>query len=238
MLDEMVSRLSTSLGERLVSVVLYGPEAHGDIYRTVSQLNLMVVASDLHTETLRLLGDPVRWWLKRKQPWPRLFSTDLIRDTVDIYPIEFLDITRHHRVLHGTDPLSGVRVDVAHLRLQCERELREKLMRLREGYVESRGKARALRELLAISYPSFALVWRGCLHLVGAPVPLRDAEVAAALCDRLELDKKVFEDVARVADGGAALDVDALFARYDRELASMATKIDRWNGDREGDGDE
>lgn len=235
MLDEMVSRLSGALGERLVSVVLYGPQAHGDSYLAISQLNLMVVTSDLSTETLRMLGDPVHWWLKRRQPWPRLFSTDLIRDSVDIYPIEFLDITRHHRVLHGTDPLSGVQVEVAHLRLQCERELREKLMRLREGYVESRGKARALRALLAVSYPSFALVWRGCLHLVGAPVPLHDGEVAQALCARLELDPEPFEAVARVAEGGAVSDLDDAFARYERELASMVARIDRWRDDREGD---
>lgn len=235
--DEMVSRLSAALEDRLVSVVLYGAAVHGDTYREVGQLNLMIVCSDLEPHTLERLGDAVHWWRKKDQPWPRLFWPELIRDSVDIYPIEFLDITRHHRVVHGRDPLSEVEVDPALLRLQCERELREKLMRLREGYVESRGKPKPLRQLLAASYASFALVWRGCLHLIGAPVPAHDREVAAALCGRLELDASPFEEVARIAAGETVSDEGAVFARYYGQLGRMVERIDRWIGaNRQGDG--
>lgn len=225
--DEMVARVSSALGERLVSLVLYGPAVHGDAYREVSQLNLMIVCADLELETLGRLGDPVHWWLKSGQPWPRLFSPELIRDSVDIYPIEFLDITRHHKVLAGRDALASVEVDVTLLRLQCERELREKLMRLREGYVESRGKPKRVRQLLAASYPSFALVWRGCLHLLGVPVPAHDGEVAAALCRRLELDAAPFGEVAQIAAGAGTADELDVFARYYRELSAMVARIDR-----------
>jgi hypothetical protein len=226
-LDEMVTRVSSALGERLVSLVLYGPSAHGDTYREVSQLHLMIVCADLEPETLGKLGDPVHWWLKHEQPWPRLFTPEMIRDSVDIYPIELLDITRHHRVLAGRDALASVQVDLTLLRLQCERELREKLMRLREGYVESRGKPKHLRQLLAASYSSFALVWRGCLHLFGGSVPAHDREVAAALCRRLELDPGPLEEVAQIAAGTAAGDEGAVFARYYRALGEMVARIDR-----------
>jgi hypothetical protein len=227
LVNEMVSRLTRAVGERLTSVLLYGPEVHGDLYREVEQLNLMVVLADLEPATLRPLGDPVHWWLAKGQPWPRLFSHDLIRDSLDVYPIEFLDITRHHRVLHGVDPLVAIETDAMHLRLQCERELREKLMRLREGYVECRGVARAQRRLLAASFVSFAAVWRGCLHLLGAAVPLHDTEVAEALCRRLELDVAPFAEVARIAAGTSSADADETFARYYRALTQMVARIDR-----------
>lgn len=224
----MVERLSKALGDDLLSIVLYGAAVHGDVYREVGQLNLMVVCANLETETLSQLSAPVQWWLRSGHPWPRLFSPDLIRDSVDIYPIEYLDITRHHRVLFGSDPLADLDVDVAHLRLQCERELREKLMRLREGFVESRGRAKLLRQLLAASYASFALVWRGCLHLLGAPVPAHDRDVAVALCRRLDLDPTPFEEVAAMAAGKSKLDEGAVFDRYYRELEAMVVRIDRW----------
>jgi len=208
--------------------VLSEAGVNGATYREVSQFNLMNVCSNLAPAPLTRRGGPVRWWLRAGQPWPRLFSPELIRDSVDIYPIEFIDITRHHRVLLGRDALSGVEVDVALLRLQCERELREKLMRLREGFVESRGKAKLLRQLLAASYASFALVWRGCLHLLGASVPAHDREVAAALCRRLELDAAPFEEVAAIAAGERSADESAVFARYYRELEAMVERIDRW----------
>lgn len=235
LVKEMTARLADAAGEQLVSVVLYGPEAHGDTYRAVSELHLMVVLGDLDPPTLRPLGNAVRWWLGKGQPWPRLFSPELIRDSADVYPIEFLDITRHHRVLHGDDPLAGLEVDTAQLRLQCERELREKLMRLREGYVEARGKPRHVRRLIAASYASFALVWRGCLHLVGAPVPLHDDEVATALCERLELDASPFAAAARLAAGASTQeDVNELFDRYYHELERMVERVDRFAVGREG----
>lgn len=227
LLDEMVSRLRKSVGASLTSVVLYGPEAHGDTYRGMGQLNLMIVLADLEPETLRPLRDPVRWWLGKQQPWPRLFSAELIRDSVDVYPIELLDIARHHRVLHGSDPVGTITASAAHLRIQCERELREKLMRLREGYVESHGSPRALRGLLAASFPSFAAVWRGCLHLLGAPVPAHDAEVADALCRRLELDAAPLAEIARVAAGTSAADPEDAYARYYRGLVDLVDRIDR-----------
>lgn len=233
LVNEMVARLSKALGPRLTSVVLYGPEAHGDAYREVSQLNLMVVLADLEPDTLRPLGDPVHWWLGKGQPWPRLFSMELIRDSLDVYPIEFLDISRHHRVLHGSDPLPTVVADRVHLRIQCERELREKLMRLREGYVECRGAARPLRRLLAASYPSFAAIWRGCLHLLGAAVPLHDAEVAEALCRPLELDLAPFAEVARIAAGTSTADPDETYTRYYRQLTEMVARVDRLGIDPE-----
>lgn len=223
--EAMIDRLSGALGDRLVSVVLYGPEAHGDTYRAISPLHLMIVCADLEPGTLGLLAAPVRWWLSSGQPWPRLFTPALIRDSLDVFPMEFLDISRHRRVLRGIDPLADVRMDASLLRLQCERELREKLMRLREGYVESRTR-RELERLLAASYASFALVWRGYLHLLGREIPAHDREVASALCARLGLDAAPFDDVARIAAGTPVDDAEAVFARYYRQLDVMAERID------------
>lgn len=235
LVDEMVARLSEALEARLTSVVLYGAEAHGDTYRTVSHLDLMIVCADLEPPTLGLLGPSVRWWLGKRQPWPRLFTAELIRDSIDVYPIEFLDLARHRHVIHGSDPLADIRIDATLLRLQCERDLREKLMRLREGYVESRGRPRALRRLLALSYASFALVFRGYLHLLGARVPAHDREAAAALCAALGLDGAPFEEVARIAEADTAADPAVVFERYYRELEAMVRTIDRFAVQRKGE---
>ncbi|UJR85310.1 hypothetical protein [Sandaracinus amylolyticus] len=228
LLTQMVSRLTKALGPNLESVVLYGPEAHGDSYRAVSPLHLMIVLGDLEPATLSLLHDPVHWWITQDQPWPRFFTRALIRDSLDVFPIELFDIQRHHRVLHGSDPVVGLEVDRAHLRIQCERDLREKLMRLREGFVEARGVAKPLRQLLAASYVSFAPVWRGCLHLLGEPVPVHDGEVTRALCAKLGLEVAPFDEVARIAsEGSPTLDASVVYGRYHREIAEMVVRIDQ-----------
>jgi hypothetical protein len=220
---EMVARLQRGLDRRLSGVILHGPAVRGDWHRGA---NLLLLTTDLEVDTLGRLAEPVRWWLRRGQPWPRLFTAELMRDAVDVYPIELLDIAGHHRMLHGADPLGGIEVDRGQLRLQCERELREKLMRLREGYVEARGRRRALDRLLGASYGSLAPVWGACLHLLETPVPERDREVADALCDRLGLERTPFDQVSRVAAGAAHADRD-LFSRYAGAIAAMVARIDR-----------
>jgi hypothetical protein len=224
---DMVSRLEESVGDRLVGVVLYGPLAHGDGYPPVGHANLMLILADLEPGTLRRLADPIRWWLKKDQPWPRLFTQALIRDSVDAFPIEFLDLARHHRILRGPDPFADLAIDPDRLRLQCERELRENLMRLREGYVEHAGRDAAIRRLLTIGYASFARVFRGCLHLCAVAVPARDPEVVTALCGALGVDRRGFDAAERIAQGQGDSDADAAFAAFYEALAAMVVRVDR-----------
>lgn len=228
LLDDMVNRLSRALGEKLRSVILYGPAAHEDEYQIIGNYNLLIVIAELGPETLRQVGPPLRGWLKKKQPWPRLLSPQLIRDARDIYPIELSYISRHHRILLGEDPLTGVEIARDKLRLQCERELREKLMRLAEAYVECDGRKGRLRMLLAASYASFVMVFRGCLQLFGDAVPTRDHEVVAAFCRLLGLDIEPFDAISRIATGGSAgAQCEDLFANYYLQLTKAVSRIDR-----------
>jgi hypothetical protein len=227
LLADMVQRLKRELGAELVSVVLYGPAAHGEDELADGHLHLLIVLADLEPETLARLGAPMQWWLGRDQPWPRLFTRELIADSLDVFPIEFLDIARHHRVIHGSESLAELSIDRELLRLQCERELREKLMRLREAYVIGRGRRRALERLLVESYASFAPVLRACLHLLGAPIPVHDREVAAGLCQLLDLPAAPLVGVSSLAGGGRPEDLEELFAAYYRVMSAMTARIDR-----------
>jgi hypothetical protein len=223
----MVKRLEAAVGGKLIGVVAYGPSVHDD-YPEVGE-HLLIVTVDLEVETLRDLAEPVRWWLEHKQPWPRLFSPELLRDAADVFPIELLDITSQHRVLFGKTFLDDVVIDHDQLRAQCERELREKLMRLREGYVETRGTGgqRGLRELIAASYPTFVRIFRGCLHLLQVPVPRHDRDVTRTLCVLLDVSPDAFEDVERIAQGDRNVDPDLAFAAYYDALTDAERRIDR-----------
>jgi hypothetical protein len=227
---EMVRRLAVALEQRLASVVAYGPAVEHGAYPSASGEYLLIVLVDLEPETLRRLRDPVRWWLDRGRPWPRLFTPELLVASADVFPIELVDLAARHRVLYGDDPIEDLVIDPAHLRLQLERELREKLMRLREGYVECHGRwgARRLEHLLAASWSSFVRVFRAALRVLGVPAAGDDAEIMASLCSWLDLPPGAFEEVDRIARGGRARDADAVFERYYRALSAAEARIDRW----------
>src|SRR5262245_37665442 len=91
-LKTMVAKLSDSLGDRLTSVVLYGSAARREHHAGTSDLNLLVVTSDLRAPSLEALGPAFAWWRRQGQPAPRIFSATTLADETDVFPIEFLDI--------------------------------------------------------------------------------------------------------------------------------------------------
>ena len=228
-LKKMVTSLQDTLADRLVSVVLYGSAARGDYQKATSDFNLLVVVKDLEPSTLEVLTPIVTRWAKDKQPFPRFFTPALIADSADVFPIEFLDIQSHHTILHGSDPFAAVEIHRDHLRLQCEKELREKMMRLREGFMETEGKSKALNRLLTSSYSTFVALFRGCLHLLGGDIPAHNEEVVAAFCSRAELDQAPFDTILRLRSG-EKLDADprSLFSSYYGELTKAVERVDRF----------
>ena len=228
-LKKMLARLDDSLGERLVGVVLYGSAARGDYVKQTSDFNLLIVLRDLEPETLTALSEPVRDWERQRQPAPRLFTEQLIAESADVFPIEFLDIVQARLLLHGTDPFDRFVVHPDHLRLQCERELREKMMRLREGFIEVHDKPRKLTRLLTDSYSTFVALFRGCLHLMGGTVPVHNDEVVATFCERAGIERGPFDEVGLLKQGRSVDEPPAtLFARYYAELTRAVGAVDRF----------
>jgi hypothetical protein len=234
-LRTMVDGLVLALGPRLKSVVLYGSAARGDFHEGASDLNLVVVADPLDPATLEALAGPVHGWVRKGQPPPRLMTPEIIADGADVYAIEFLDLRAHRVVLHGGDPFQDVTVRPDLLRVQCERELREKLMRLREGYLETYDRPGRLRRLLVESYTTFTALFRGALHLMGGTPPARNADVAAAFCARAGLDPAPFEAITPLRRGmEPEVDLKTLFARYYEQLGRAVGVLDAFGPDAGG----
>ncbi|MCZ6779368.1 MAG: nucleotidyltransferase domain-containing protein [Acidobacteria bacterium] len=227
-LNKMVGGLKRSVGERLESIILYGSAARGDYEKKTSDFNLLLVLRDLEVSSLEALSPVLRRWLRQGQPVPRLFTRELIRDAADVFPIEFLDILAGRVVLHGDDPFADLEVHPTHLRLQCERELREKIMRLREGYAESHDNSRNLKRLLTSSYTTFVALFRGCLHLLGGEVPVHNPEVVAAFCNRADIRRDPFEEVDRLKHGESVPNLKATFGRYYAALSQAVRVVDRF----------
>ena len=228
-LDRMIADLKGAMGPGLVSMVLYGSAARGDFHEKTSDLNLILVLQDLEPATLEALSPAIRAWRKHGHPAPRLFTPALIRESADVFPIEMLDLESGRVVLHGEDSFAAVEVGRGNLRLQCERELKAKMMRLREGYLEAHDRPKELRALLTTSYSTFVALFRGCLYLLGGQVPMRNAEVVTAFCRQAGLEAEAFTAVDRLKRGeGADGDLKAVFSRYYQELTRAVGKVDRF----------
>ena len=90
---------------------------------------------------------PSRAWSKAAPEPPLLISRAEWARASDVFPIEITDMRAGYQVLRGSDPLAAATVSRADLRQALERELRGKLLRLRQGYAAAAGDEKALGHL-------------------------------------------------------------------------------------------
>jgi predicted nucleotidyltransferase len=200
LLTELVERLTKALGDRLVSVVLYGSAAAGEHQAAFSDYNVLCVLSALTPRELAAAADVFRWWREKGSPAPLLLTEEELATSTDCFAIEFHDIKAHHRILYGRDLISALQVDDCFYRAQVEHELRAKLLRLRQKASGMLSQPDLLRRLLVDSLSTFCVLFRHALHLHGAAAPMRKREIVAAAGLRFGFDAGAFEKVLDIRD--------------------------------------
>src|SRR5215470_7277541 len=118
LLNQLLDKLTKALGDRVVSVVLYGSAASGDHNEAFSDLNVLCVLEQVTVRELEHSEPILRWWREKKNPSPLLLSEHELVTSTDCFAIEFHDIKAHHRILQGKDVISNLAVDDSFYRAQ------------------------------------------------------------------------------------------------------------------------
>jgi hypothetical protein len=172
-LDEALSAFSGDI----VAYVLTGSCVTADFVPGKSDINGVLVLKDMCPPCLDSLAAMGRRHGKKGLRAPLIMTPEYIQRSLDVFPMEFLDIKLIHATVYGPELFSNICVSKPLLRLQCERELKAKLIRLLNGYVAAMGKGRELEALLLGAYPGYYPLFRGMLTLApmnGKPAILKD----------------------------------------------------------------
>ena len=70
LLNQLLEKLNKALGDRIVSVVLYGSAASGDHHEGFSDLNVLCVLQQVTVRELEQSEPIVRWWREKRNPSP------------------------------------------------------------------------------------------------------------------------------------------------------------------------
>ncbi len=195
---EFVTDMESCWGGDLVSVVLYGSAARDDFIPGRSDLNFLVLVRDLRPEHLMTLQSVVKRWRKQKVALPIFMRPEMVATALDSYPIEFLTMKSAYRVLMGEDPLRDLTFRREDVRLQCERDLRGKLLHLRAGAVDSEGKRDRIAGLIRASLPAMTAIFQALLFVGGRPHALWGNDLQNAAHDAFGLDTALLHKLARV----------------------------------------
>ena len=102
---EIVEDLKGIYGEALQSVILYGSGARGEYVAGKSDINFLVVLAEDAADDLEKILPMIPKWKKRAVATPLFMTKAFIGSSVDVYPVEFLNMKRHYQVVHGEDVL-------------------------------------------------------------------------------------------------------------------------------------
>jgi hypothetical protein len=220
-------------GRDLESIILYGSGA-GPGYRPGrSDINFLIVLSEEGISSLEWAFKTVERWRKRKVAVPLFVTEEYVTRSLDVFPVEYLSMQRRHSLVYGKDLLADLTFDPGDVRLQCEREIKGKLLHLREGFLRTGGKESGVKELISASLPAFWAIFEALLFLRGEEIPEERSRLIQTACGSLELDAVLFQELLgvrgeRVRPGKERL--LRLFKGYMEEIRKLARMVDAWGG--------
>lgn len=196
--QEFTNDYKNIFGEHLIAIILYGSAARGEYIHKQSDINFLIVLNELGIKKLREAFLIIKKWKKKNVNTPLMLTPEYIQSALDSFPIEFLTMKQHYQVVYGEDILKKIEIQTEHLRLQCEREMRGKLLYLREGFLDTNGKPAPLKRLVKMSLPAFASIFSALLYLKNIQLPTSKHDIFMKTAEVFELDGEVFETILKL----------------------------------------
>lgn len=228
-IEKFTHEIQTLYGDDLVSLILYGSAAGADFVPDRSDLNFLVVLKRVTSDALRKAMPLIRSWHRQKIATPLFVDPEFLQSSLDVFPIEFSDMQEQHRLLAGKDILLELHISPRNVRVQCEEELKGKLLTLRRAYLETGGRVEALEELMVSSLKSFLVITRHLLRLKGLQPAHELLEILVQAEEAFGISLEAMRDVHSLRLGMLRLDksdAQTLFDRYVADLEQLAACAD------------
>lgn len=228
--EELTADYSAAFEGDLTSIILYGSGAKGEYVARRSDINFLIVLSQDGIDSLDRAIDLIPKWRKRNVAVPLFLTQAYIESALDTFPIEFLHMRKHHKLVFGEDVLEGLEISKKDLRLQIERELRGKLLYLREGFLRTGHDRETLREMLSSSVTAFASIFEALLYLKEDSTPDSKAQVFERTAQQFSLENSVFTQLLNIRSGewqGSRIQLLDITKAYISQIKNLVEIVDK-----------
>lgn len=227
-LDGVVEAVKKACGGELVSLIAFGEAARSPL---ASALELLVILSAITPGAMARL----RAYRTARKTLPvnlRLFTREEFAGSLDVFPVEALEMMHGYRVLHGADILTGLAVEGRHLRHQLEFELRSKKQFMLGALLETEEGAREIGELVLAFARDFMRLARHYLFMKGHKL-VENQALEPLLAQDPGIATDVLSALARIAAGElrpSASEKKELAWRFLEQVDRLIAAIDRTEG--------
>lgn len=166
-LKELAGLVQRLAGDQLVGLTAFGAvlEPDFDYARLTAQSVLVLRDTDLGL--LRQLAEYGPQLGARHVAAPLVMTQGYISASLDTFPLEFAEIAQRRVTLTGRDCFGDLQINNEHLRLQCEREFKLILIRLRQAVLAAGTREQLLGDIQLELGRQLLRTLRGTLWLNG-----------------------------------------------------------------------
>lgn len=215
--------------QNIHSIHIVGSAVIHDYNEKKSDINSVVMLHNMDLKFIEFLAPLGIKYGKKRIAAPLVMTPEYVMSSLDAFPVEFLDFKLIHKTVYGNDILRDLQITKHNLRLQCEREIKSKLIHLRQGYLSSLGKKEALSAVLARSITGSMALFRANISLFDKEPPVPRAEVIRLFGSVAGIDTGIFEQLLMLKAGllkPSEQELASLFERYYHALESTGKTID------------
>jgi hypothetical protein len=218
-----------ALGPEFLAAYLTGSVLTRGFDPRHSRVNLLVISRLLDTAVLERLASSLPVTRKAPHFEPLFITKRQIEKSLDVFPIEWLEMKERHLQLEGEHVLKELEVPRTYLRLQLEHELRGKHIQLRQALLLHARQPAELGRVLAASASSYAALFRTLVRLEGEVPPAESARVVERVADLFKLDAGGLLIPHMLRYGGRKLgrgEVAPSYRRFLTEIDKLIAAID------------
>lgn len=226
----LLTRLREDLDDDLLSLCVVGSALTGDFHPKHSDINTVLVVRRRSQRLLQLLAGYGKSMGKRRLRAPLLMTTEYIQQSLDVFGVEFLDFQLNHALVYGPDPFTELSFRKQDVRLQCERQFKAALIKLRQGYISALGKPRIVARLLLECVSELAVLLRGLLWLTDTDRPREALATLEAAAKEFEFDPQKISPIMKLKQQHVrprADQVEAIFEDIYQVVDHLARKVDQ-----------
>lgn len=160
-------RLQELAGPRVLGLALYGGATELTFDPSQQAAKNVVVFDAFDLDLLQQIAGQGTHFGRLGIAAPLAMTPEFIQKSLDTFPLELLEIQQQHLMVFGGDYFSRLEFQAAHVRLQCERELKAIMVGMHQGLLSAAGREQKLAVLEAGLADELLRVLRGVRWLKG-----------------------------------------------------------------------
>jgi predicted nucleotidyltransferase len=217
-------------GDSIASIFIYGSAASDDYVKGVSDINSAVIFRKIGIEELKKSLGLINKGIRHKINTPLFLTKEHVLTSIDTFPIEFIEMKENHILIYGHDILPELEIDPVNIRFVCEEQIKGKLIRIRQAYLEIGLRKKGIEALIKESFGSLFPAFRGLLRLKGiAPFKTKEENIKA-LGEAFGIDTGIlFAILADKRHDGkiSGQDLEKALFQYIEQLETLGNMADK-----------